>query len=111
MKIAEHGFSVAIYLKEKQMSMLDAIDEQSLKPKRKRKTKEKATATTMDAKSSAKSHAKIPVRKAYLSWSEEDEEQLAKLHQKGYKIKDLSELFGRTRGSIRARLKKLGILE
>ena len=33
-KIAERGFSVDIYLKEKQMSMLDAIDEQTIKPKR-----------------------------------------------------------------------------
>ena len=89
------------------MSNLDAMDEQSLKPKRKRKTKEEATTTTTDVKS----HTKIPAKKAYLSWSEEDEDQLTKLYQKGYKIKELSELFGRTRGSIRARLKKLGILE
>lgn len=58
MKIAERGFSVATYLKEKQMSMLDAMDEQSLKPKRKRKTKEKAPATTTDVKSHTKNLAK-----------------------------------------------------
>ena len=38
-KIAEHGFDVGFYLKEKQMSMLDAIDEGSIRPKRERKTK------------------------------------------------------------------------
>lgn len=39
-KMAEQGFTVGSYLKEKQMSVLDAIDEDSLKPKRKRKSKE-----------------------------------------------------------------------
>lgn len=36
-QIADKGFSVSSYLREKQMSMLDAIDEKSLKSKRKRK--------------------------------------------------------------------------
>jgi len=40
-QIAEQGFSIAIYLHEKQMSMLDALDESSLKTKRERKKKEK----------------------------------------------------------------------
>ena len=39
MKIAERGYTVDIYLREKQMSMLDAVDEGALKPKRARKTK------------------------------------------------------------------------
>ena len=41
-KIAEKGFSVDNYLHEKQMSMLDALDEGSLKTKTKTKTKTKA---------------------------------------------------------------------
>ena len=41
-KIAEQGYTVSIYLKEKQMSMLDAIDESSLKSKRQRERKPKA---------------------------------------------------------------------
>ena len=41
-KIAEQGYTVSTYLKEKQMSMLDAIDESSLKPKRQRERKPKA---------------------------------------------------------------------
>ena len=40
-KIAEQGFTVTHYLKEKQMSMLDAIDESAVKPKRPRKSKTK----------------------------------------------------------------------
>ena len=40
-KISENGFNVATYLKEKQTSMLDAIDEGSLKPKRQRAKKPK----------------------------------------------------------------------
>ena len=43
MKMSEQGFTVSTYLKEKQMSMLDALDEASLKPttKHERKPKEK----------------------------------------------------------------------
>ena len=40
-KISENGFNVTTYLKEKQISMLDAIDESSLKPKRQRAKKPK----------------------------------------------------------------------
>ena len=40
-KIAELGFSVTHYLREKQMSMLDAIDESDIKPKRTRKSRAK----------------------------------------------------------------------
>jgi len=40
-KIAERGFTVSIYLKEKQSSMLDALDEKSQKTKAKPKTKRK----------------------------------------------------------------------
>ena len=39
LKIAEKGYTVDIYLHEKQMSILDAIDEGTLKAKRVRKTK------------------------------------------------------------------------
>ena len=40
-KMAERGYSVSVYLKEKQMSMLDALDEGVLKPKRERKPRAK----------------------------------------------------------------------
>ena len=38
-KIAEQGFSIAIYLHEKQFSLLDAIDEQQIKKPRKQRVK------------------------------------------------------------------------
>ena len=38
-RIAEQGFSIAIYLHEKQFSLLDAIDEQQIKKPRKQRTK------------------------------------------------------------------------
>ncbi len=38
-KIADQGFTISTYLKEKQLSMLDAIDESTLKPKRPRNSK------------------------------------------------------------------------
>ena len=41
-RIAEQGFTVSHYLKEKQTAMLDALDENDLKPKRGKKGKEKA---------------------------------------------------------------------
>jgi hypothetical protein len=41
LKIAEKGYTVDNYLHEKQMSMLDAIDEGKVKAKRGRKTKKK----------------------------------------------------------------------
>ena len=41
-KMAEKGFSVTTYLKEKQMSMLDALEESDLKSKRQRDRKPKA---------------------------------------------------------------------
>ena len=40
-RIAEQGFTVSRYLREKQMSMLDALDESLAQPKRERKKKEK----------------------------------------------------------------------
>ena len=40
-KMAEKGYTVDNYLHEKQMSMLDALGEDDVKPKRKRKTKKK----------------------------------------------------------------------
>ena len=42
LKIAEKGYTVDNYLHEKQMSMLDALDEGKLKPKRGRKAKKKS---------------------------------------------------------------------
>jgi hypothetical protein len=39
--MAEKGYTVDNYLHEKQMSMLDALGEDDVKPKRKRKTKKK----------------------------------------------------------------------
>ena len=42
-KIADGGFTVDNYLHEKQMSMLDALDEKAMKPKRERKIKAQAT--------------------------------------------------------------------
>jgi hypothetical protein len=42
LKIAEKGYTVDNYLHEKQMSMLDAVDEGKMKSKRGRKPKKKS---------------------------------------------------------------------
>jgi len=49
-KIAEQGYTVTTYLKEKQTSMLDAIDEGSLKPTRQRERKPKAPKAPKEVK-------------------------------------------------------------
>ncbi|MEI7810446.1 MAG: PIF1 family DEAD/DEAH box helicase [bacterium] len=48
---------------------------------------------------------------AYRPWAKEDDEKLIKLFHKKIKIKDIAKEFGRQRGSINARLEKLGLIE
>ncbi len=95
-KIADQGFTISTYLKEKQLSLLDAIDESTIKPKRERKQKVKKDADNGNA---------------FLRWSSEADDQLTLLYHKGYKTRELSELLGRTPNAIRLRLKKLGLIE
>ena len=52
LNIAEKGYTVDNYLHEKQMSMLDALDENQLKSKRGRKTKKNASHISTRAKKS-----------------------------------------------------------
>jgi hypothetical protein len=47
--------------------------------------------------------------KAYMKWTAEEDEQLKKLFHKGIQIREISEIFGRKRGAITSRLKKLGL--
>lgn len=42
-KIADQGFTISTYLKEKQLSLLDAIDESTIKPKSKTRSRSKKT--------------------------------------------------------------------
>ena len=46
-------------------------------------------------------------KKAYEPWSKEADEKLATLFRQGKTIRELSEIFGRTRGAIRSRIDKL----
>ncbi len=48
---------------------------------------------------------------AYRPWASEDDEKLKELFLENMSAKDLSKEFGRQRGSIRARLVKLGLVE
>lgn len=48
---------------------------------------------------------------AYLPWSEDDDRQIRLLYEEGKNINQLSELFKRTKGSIKSRLKKLGLID
>ena len=44
---------------------------------------------------------------AYAPWTNEDDEQLIAMYSQGYPMKDLMEKFGRSRGGIKSRLKRL----
>ncbi|MCL2100760.1 MAG: hypothetical protein FWH22_03485 [Fibromonadales bacterium] len=44
---------------------------------------------------------------AYMPWTEELDEELIEMHEDGINIRDLAKHFGRTRGAIRSRVKKL----
>lgn len=47
---------------------------------------------------------------AYLSWDKTEDEKLRELFTKGSSVADLAKTYNRTRGSIRSRLIKLGLL-
>ena len=47
---------------------------------------------------------------AYVQWSESEDKELKRLYEQGFQIKDLSIIFQRNTGSIRSRLKKLGLI-
>ena len=48
---------------------------------------------------------------AYLPWNKEKDFELQELFTKGLSIAELMPVFNRTRGSIRSRLIKLGLLD
>ena len=47
--------------------------------------------------------------KAYEPWTPADDEKLSLLHRQRMPVRELAERFGRSRGAIRSRLKKLGV--
>jgi F-box protein 18 (helicase) len=48
---------------------------------------------------------------AYQPWTIELDEELTKMYHKGFDVRELAEHFGRTKGAIRSRIKKLGLEE
>jgi len=48
---------------------------------------------------------------AYKGWSVDEDKALQKMHRAGKKVKELAEYFGRTKGAIRSRLKKLELID
>ena len=81
-KMAEQGFTVTNYLREKQMSMLDAIDESAIKPKRTRKSKAKKE--TKPKVKVAKSTRAVTPNNELGAWGEEQAADY--LRRKGYAI-------------------------
>lgn len=81
-KIAEQGFSVTHYLREKQMSMLDAIDESDIKPKRARKSRAKKE--TKEKPNEARIKNAVTPNNELGTWGEEQAADF--LIHKGYTI-------------------------
>ena len=81
-KIAEQGFSVTHYLREKQMSMLDAIDESDIKPKRARKSRAKKE--TKEKPKEARIKNAVTPNNELGTWGEEQAADF--LIHKGYTI-------------------------
>ena len=81
-KIAELGFSVTHYLREKQMSMLDAIDESDIKPKRTRKSRAKKE--TKEKPKEARIKNIVTPNNELGTWGEEQAAEF--LIHKGYTI-------------------------
>jgi len=46
-------------------------------------------------------------KQAYEPWTAESDKKLVRLFRQGKTVSELSEIFGRTKGAIRARIKKL----
>ena len=72
-----------------------------------KKEEEKNMLNTIRSKTFDKIREKHP--NAYRPWSKENDEELRKLFSSGYSIADLIKKFGRKRGAITSRLKKLGL--
>ena len=81
-KMAEQGFTVTNYLREKQMSMLDAIDESAIKTKRTRKGKVKKETKPMIKET--KKATVLPTNNELGVWGEEQAADY--LRRKGYTI-------------------------
>ena len=81
-KIAEQGFSVTHYLREKQMSMLDAIDESDIKSKRTRKSRAKKE--TKEKPKEARIKNIVTPNNELGTWGEEQAAEF--LIHKGYTI-------------------------
>lgn len=70
------------------------------KEKKERKKKEKVTEKPFE-----KIREEHP--KAYTKWTAEEDEKLKKLFHRGVQIREIAEIFGRKKGAISSRLKKL----
>lgn len=70
---------------------------------------------TLPALQDKKSYSVTEIRKthqnAYQPWTEDDDHRLELLYCEGKSIADLSQEFGRNRGAIRSRIKKLELKE
>jgi ATP-dependent DNA helicase RecQ len=62
-----------------------------------------------------KSHSFDEIRKtfpkAYMKWTEKEDTELKKEYETGKSTKEIAKIFGRNGGSIRSRLRKIGLIE
>ena len=63
---------------------------------------------SVDSQPGAPKSKNSPSPNAYKSWSSEEDSELTRLKALGKSVSELSQLFGRTPGAVRSRIKKLG---
>jgi len=84
-----------------------AADAKSRKTKNKQKGKGKGKKLKEDSPIALLDSTTSEPTKAYAPWTAADDQHLLKLHGEGHSVEHLATTFGRKRGSIETRLRKL----
>lgn len=89
----------------------DEGQEEQLSPEQSTSQKVDSEKTPTEEKAYSYDDIRTKHKDAYKSWTEELDEELTIMYCEGVNIKDLAKHFGRTKGAIRSRIKKLELVE
>jgi ATP-dependent DNA helicase RecQ len=92
---------------ENKQAKYGAIFVETITGKNEERATEPSTQTPL-SKSHMQEQKELHVN-AYAQWSDKDDQELKRLFQQGFQVKELSIIFQRNIGSINSRLKKLGL--
>lgn len=81
------------------------------KQKKKPDVKKKASRFTVNKRPHTANRQADSAKSAYTPWSSDQDEELTDLYESGHSISDLADFFGRTKGAIIFRLKKLNLMD